>query len=202
MPTGSTLPRIRRFVRRADGAAGVELGFGVAALLTISMLCFDLYAVVRVDSAGARAAVTLAEFVSRETAPNKAALSSLGGYIHRGEFEAPTDVAYTITAIQRRTGEDRAVVLWTEDTIRFGEAQAAAALATECANRARQGWRAVLLGPAATSRMTEGEVIVVAEVCARPSRQGLISNLLIVGDSYHLHVLPVRDQDNPPARPA
>ena len=202
MPDGSTLPRIRRFARRADGAAGIELGFGIAAALTISVLCFDLYAVVRLDSAGARAAITLAEFVSRETAPTKAALSSLGEYLHGGEFEAPTDVAYTITAIQRRTGEERAQVLWTEDTIRFGEAQATGKLATECTKRAREGWRAVLLGPPATSGMTEGEVVVVAEVCARPSKQGLISNLVLVGDSYHLHVLPARDQDNPPTRPA
>ncbi len=201
MIAASTLARIRRFARRTDGAAGIELGFGAAALLTVSMLCFDLYSVVSVDTGGARSAVTLAEFVSRETAPRKDVLSSLGGFLHRGEFGAPTNVAYAISAIQRPTGEDRAVVLWTEDTIRFGDDSATAELANKCAERARQGWQAILLGPPGTSGMIEGEVVVVAEVCARPSQQGLISNVLFVGDSYHLHILPARDQDHPPASP-
>ena len=49
--------------------------------------------------------------------------------------------------------------------------------------------------------MTEGETVFVAEVCARPSRQGLLTNLVITGDSYHLHVLPARNSGTLPSAP-
>ena len=202
MIAGSTLCRIRRFARRSDGAAGIELGFGAAALLTVSMLCFDLHSVVSVDTAGARSAVTLAEFVSREIAPEKDPLPSLGEFLQRQEFGVPTHAAFAISAVQRPTGEDRAVILWTDSSIRFGDDAVTAELAGECEERASDGWHAILLGPPAESGMTEGEVVLVAEVCARPSRQGLIASRLFVGDSYHMHILPARDQDNPPASPA
>ena len=202
MIAGSTLSRVRRFARRADGAAGIELGFGAAAMLTVSMLCFDLYSVVSVDTAGARSAVTLAEFVSRETAPQRDVLAALGEFLQTREFGVPTNAAFAVSAVERPAGEDRAVVLWTDDSIRFGNDSVTQDLADECEERAREGWREILLGPAATSGMTEGEVVLVAEVCARPSQQGLISNLLLVGDSYHMHILPARDQNNPPAAPA
>ncbi|MDE0058718.1 MAG: hypothetical protein OXI22_00745 [Defluviicoccus sp.] len=198
----STLSGMRRFARGDDGAAGIELGFGSAALLTISMLCFDLYSVVSLDTAGARSAVALAEFVSLETEPKSGDLAALGEFLYRQEFEAPVSVAYVISALQRPTGEDEpTAVLWTDDTIRFGDDDVTTALALECAERGQKGWRAVLLAPPATSGVAEGEVILVAEVCARPAQRGLISNLLLVGDSYHVYVLPARDQDAAPARP-
>ena len=197
------LSGMRRFVHRADGSAGIELAFGSAALLTISMLCFDLYAVVSMDSAGARSAVALAEYVSRETAPESDVLTALGGFLHRQEFDAPASVAFAISAVQRPNAADApAAVLWTDDTIRFGDDTVTTALAQECATQGQQGWQAVLLGPPATSGVAQGEVVLVAEVCARPRQRGLISNLLFVGDSYHMYILPARDQDRAPARPA
>ena len=142
----STLSRMRRFARGADGSAGIELGFGSAALLTISMLCFDLYSVVSTDTAGARSAVVLAEFVSLETEPQSNDLAALGEFLYRHEFQAPVNVAYVISAVQRPTGEDeRAAVLWTDDTIRFGDEEVTTELAVECAKRGREGWRAALL---------------------------------------------------------
>lgn len=41
----------RTFARDARGSAGIELGFGTVALLTVAMPCFDLYSLVRMHIA-------------------------------------------------------------------------------------------------------------------------------------------------------
>lgn len=194
-------PYIRGFARERDGAAGIEIALAAGALLSVSMLCFDLYSLVKVDTSGARAAVAIADYVSRDTAPNGEEITALGEYLHQQEFEVPADVAFVISAIRREPGDDPAVLLWSDDTIRFGNAEATAELAGECTRRGTAGWRAVLLGPPATSGMAAGEVAFVAEVCSRPRREGLVSNMLLAGDSYHMHVLPARDSSVAPSAP-
>ena len=200
--TASAISLLRGFARGSAGSAGIELGLGSVALLTVAMLCFDLYSVARLDSAAARSAVAIADYVSRDTAPDGDEIAALGDFLHRTEFDIPASVAYVISAVRRPAGDDPAAVLWVDDTIRFGNEAATAELADECALRASQGWRPILLGPPATSGMQEGEVTFVAEVCSRPSQQGLLSNTLIVGDSYHMHILPARNANEIPAAPA
>ncbi len=199
--TGSAISFIRGFARESAGSAGIEVGLGSVALLTVSMLCFDIYSVIRLDTAGARSAIAVADYVSREIAPNGDEIAALGEFLHRTEFDAPANVAYVISAVRRPTGDDPAAVLWADNTIRFGNEAATAELAGECTLRASQGWRPVLLGPPATSGMQEGEVTFVAEVCSRPSQQGLLTNTLIAGDSYHVHILPARNSNEIPAEP-
>ena len=199
--TASAISFFRGFARDPAGSAGIEVGLGSVALLTVSMLCFDIYSVIRLDSAGARSAVAIADYVSRETAPNGDEIAALGEFLHRTEFDVPASVAYVISAVRRPAGADPAAVLWVDDTIRFGNAAATTELAGECTLRASQGWRPVLLGPPATSGMQEGEVAFVAEVCSRPSQQGLLSSILYIGDSYHVHILPARNANEIPAAP-
>ena len=99
-------PLFRTFARDTRGAAGIELGFGAVALLTIAMLCFDLYSLVRVNTAGARSAVAMAEYVSREAAPDGDQMAALARFLHRQEFGAPADVVYVVSAVRRPPGED------------------------------------------------------------------------------------------------
>ena len=192
---------LRTFGRDDRGSAGIELGIGAAALLMIAMLCFDLYSVVRVNEASARSAVAMAEYVSRDAAPDGDQVTALGRFLHRQEFGAPADVVYVISAVRRPPGDDPAEVLWVDDTIRFGASESTDALAGECARRAGGGWRAVLLGEPEASGMAEGEVAIVAEVCARPLREGMLSGRLVSGDIYRVHILPSRESDQVPARP-
>ena len=149
-------PLFRTFARDTRGAAGIELGFGAVALLTIAMLCFDLYSLVRVNTAGARSAVAMAEYVSREAAPDGDQMAALGRFLHRQEFGAPADVVYVVSAVRRPPGEDPAEVLWADDTIRFGAAGTTETLAGECARRGTAGWRTALLGDPETSGMDGG----------------------------------------------
>ena len=199
--TGSAISPLRGFAAGSTATAGIEMGLGTAALLTATMLCFDVYSIARVDAAGGRSAVAIAEYVSRETAPNGDDLAALAQFLHEHEFGAPVSAAFAITAIHRPFGATATNVLWSDDSIRFGDHTATADLAAECGRRGTQGWRAFLLGPPANSGMTEGETVFVAEICVRPSRQGLFTNLLISGDSYHLHILPARDNTSLPSAP-
>ena len=51
---------LRKFGRDDSGSAGIEFAIGGVAILTIAMLCFDLYSLVRVNGASARSAVAIA----------------------------------------------------------------------------------------------------------------------------------------------
>ena len=194
-------PLFRTFARDTRGAAGIELGFGAVALLTIAMLCFDLYSLVRVNTAGARSAVAMAEYVSREATPDGDQMAALGRFLHRQEFGAPADVVYVVSAVHRPPGGNPAEVLWADDTIRFGAAGTTETLAGECTRRGTAGWRTALLGNPETSGMVEGEVAIVAEVCARPMREGMLTSRFVSGDIYRLYILPSRDRQEIPAQP-
>ena len=191
----------RTFARDTRGASAIEMALGTVVLLTISMLCFDLYSLVGVNGASARSAAAMADYVSREAAPDGDEVAALGGFLHRQEFGAPADVVYVITAIRRPPGEDPAEILWVDDTIRFGKAEITAALASECARRAGVAWKTALLGEAAASGLAEREVAIVAEVCARPLREGLLTSRFVSGDIYRLHIMPSREAAQIPARP-
>lgn len=195
------LRSLRTFGRDDRGSAGIELAVGAVALMAIAMLSFDLYSLVRVNGASARSAVAMAEYVSREAAPDGDQVTALGRFLHRQEFGAPADVVYVISAVRRPPGDDPAEVLWVDDTIRFGASETTDALAGECARRAGGGWRAVLLGDPGASGMAEGEVAIVAEVCARPMREGMLTSRFVAGNIYRLHILPTRDPGEIPARP-
>ena len=195
------LRSLRAFGRDDRGSAGIEFAVGAVALLAIAMLSFDLYSLVRVNGASARSAVSMAEYVSREAAPDGDQVTALGRFLHRQEFGAPADVVYVISAVRRPPGDDPAEVLWVDDTIRFGASETTDALAGECARRAGGGWRTVLLGDPGASGMAEGEVAIVAEVCARPMREGMLTSRFVAGNIYRLHILPSRDPGEIPARP-
>ena len=179
---------LRFFARDRRGSAAVEFAVGVAALLTISMLCFDLYSLVRVYRASAQSAVVMADYVSRETTPNWHQVSTLGEFLRHRVFGAPVHLVYVISAVGYPSGGDPVQVLWVDDTIRFGDAAVTSALAAECSRRGSQGWRAALLAGLGAFGMTEGEVVIVAEVCARPGREGMLTNRFVTGDIYRLHV--------------
>lgn len=192
---------LRAFGRDCRGSAGIELALGSVALLAIALACFDLYSLVRVNSGSARSAVVMADYVSREAAPDGDQMDALGKFLRQTEFGAPSDLVYVVTAVQRPTGDGPAVVLWADDAIRLGDPTAVQALASRCTQRAAGGWRARLLGPPDASGLQQGEVAIVAEVCARPSREGLLSSRLVAGDLYGMHILPLRDPEQIPSSP-
>ena len=193
------------FVRDRRGSAAIELAFGAVALIGVSAVCFDLYSRVSADTAVSRMAATMADYVSRDAAPDGSELAALGAFLHEHELGVPADLAYVITALHQPAGTPppAVVVLWSDNSIRVGDATTTAALAGGCARRVTMDNNANLHAALpATFAMAAGEVLVIAEACARLTREGSLTGRFVAGDIYRLHAAPVRDPSNPPSAPA
>ena len=200
--TASPLVLWLAFVRDSRGAATIELGLGAVALISISTLCFDLYSRVKADTAAARMAVTMADYVSRDTAPNGDEMAALGRYLHSHELGVPADVVYVVTALRQPPGDPlpAITVLWSDasTSLRVGDSTATTSIAAECPQFGAEGGAADLPSGFA---MSPGEVIIIAEVCARLTREGSLTGRFVAGDIYRLHALPAREPDTIPAKP-
>ena len=202
-PARAPRPGLRAFLRDGRGGASLELAIGAVVFIAVAALSFDLYARIKADVAGARVVVTMADYVSRDQAPNGDDLAALGGFLHAHELRVPTDLVYVLTAFrQPPAGEEETLPaverLWTDDSIRIGDETVTGDLATGCSRLVGAG-DTVSLPDGFT--MAAGEVLVVAEVCARLTREGSITGRFVAGDLYRLHALPARDPEEPPAAP-
>ena len=182
---------LRAFVLGTRASAGIELGIGAAALLGVAALCFELYARVESDTAAARVAATMADYVSRGPDTNGGtldgdALKKLGAFLHAHELGDAVDLVLVVSALHLSEGGPK--VLWSDDTLRFGgatnDAAVTARLATLAAGCTRVNGQTASAG--SLSKLDEVEVVV--EACA--SRRGAGS--LIGGTIYRLVVLPAR----------
>ncbi len=190
-------PSARRFATDSRAAAGIELAIGTVALLAVAMVCFDLYSLVRLGTASARSAVTMADYISRERAPDGEQVAALGQFLYETEFKSPADLVFVISAARGPVDGAAPTVLWVDDTLRIGDQVTTEELATTvCAQDGERRWGTDLFG-----LIAEGEIVIVAEVCARPRREGSLSGRLVGGDFYRLHMLPAREREQGPARP-
>ena len=197
----ATLAALTSFVRDRRGSASLEFAFGAVALIGVSAVCFDLYSRVSADTAVSRMAATMADYVSRDTAPDSAELTALSAFLNEHELGVPANLAYVITAFRQPAGNPLPAVevLWSDDSIRVGDTTITAALADGCARHLTADAAAAL---PATFAMAAGEVLVIAEACARLTREGSLTGRFVAGDIYRLHAVPVRDPSNPPSAPA
>ena len=175
-------PAMPPLVREQRGSAGIECALGAVALIGVCAVCFDLYARLGADTAASRMAVTMADYVSRDTAPEGAELAALGAFLHEHELEAPADLAYVITALRQPAGNPlpEVEVLWSDDSIRIGDAATTQELAGGCARHVTAADTADLPEHFA---MDPGDVLVLAEVCARLTREGSLTGRFIMGTS-------------------
>ena len=194
--------RVRAFARDACGAASIELALGAVMLLGVATLCFDLYSRVNAGTAGVRMAVTMADYVSRDTAPDGDELAALGEFLHAHELGIPADLVYVLTALRQPPGDPLPAieVLWSDDSIRIGDETATGELAATCARYVDEDGNGSLPEDFG-SGLASGEVLIVAEVCARLRREGALTGKFIAGDIYCFHALPARDPSEPPAAP-
>ena len=203
--SGSVRAAIRRFARSSRGGAVIELALGAVVLTAAAAACFDIYSRITADTALGRMAVTMADYVSLETAPQKAELRTLGEFLHDHELDVPADLVFVITAIHQPPGTPLppVQVLWQppdgpHEIIEFGNASVTANLANNCA-RYVDSTNTVTLPTGFT--MQEDEVVIIAEACARATVQGSLTGVF-AGDMYRVHALPFRDTTQTPAPPA
>ena len=188
---------LRAFVLDARASAGIELGFGAVALLGVAALCFDLYSRVETDTAAARVAATMADYVSRGAdaegdAPDGASLKSIGAFLNAHELG--TAFVFVISAFKQPAGSPApaAKVLWSDDSLRFGNATVTAALAGRCARFVADTAGTTTASLPDGFTLDTGEVAVAVELCARPTGAGWLTGRFMSGDIYRHHVLPVR----------
>lgn len=199
--TYPTLRDLRALMRDCQGSASLEVALGAAALIAVSGLAFDLYSRLNAEITGFRIAVTMADYLSQETAPDGDEVVALGRFLHERELGVPAHLAFVISAVHRPPGDRLAEVLWSDDMVRFGDAAEAQDLVDACVLQGDAGWKTTLLGEPSRTGMTAGETVVVVEVCARLIRQGLLSSRLFAGDIYRFHALPLRNAEQTPSRP-
>ena len=196
----SLVVRLRAFARCSRGGASIELALGSVVLLSTVIVCFDLYSRIEADTSITRMAAIMADYVSRETAPDGAEMSALGLFLHDHELHVPADVVYVVTALHQPSGDPRpdVHVLWSDNTIRVGDLAVTEQLAGGCALHGSEGGPAILPDD---FTMADDEVLIIAEVCARLTREGSLTGKFIAGDVYRLHALPARDPDQRPVKP-
>ena len=200
--TGSTHSRLYSFAATNHGAASVELAAGAMVLVMVAALCFDLYSGVQARAAVLRMAVTMADYVSRDAAPSGDDLSAVGAFLYTHELRVPAHLVFVLTALRKTGGNPLAPieVMWADDSIRVGDETETEALAAECSRHVTDGGNG-RLPQSFQSAMESGEMVIVAEVCARLLREGSIVGRFIDAHIYRFHAVPPRDPNAPPVSP-
>ena len=194
---------LKSFAEARSGSAAIEFAIGVVGLFVAVSLAFDLYTRVGAETASARMAVVMADYVSLDDAPSIQQMKKLGEFLNEHELKVPAGVVYVVTALHKPAGDDPVEVLWTDgDSFRFGDdAAVTAELAGGCPQFVDSSKPPAPKLPDSFS-MDDDEILIMVEVCARLTREGALSGKLLAGDIYRLHALPARTQGSTPAKPA
>ena len=192
---------MRAFMRERSGSALIELGVGTVMMLGISMAVFDVYSAIKATTAASRIASSISDYVSRETGADYGdRLAALGQFLYERELGTSVAAVYVVSAARKSPGDD-AELLWRDDSIRFGDSATTVSLAQECDSLGREGWQALILGASPTLTLDDGEVVIVAEVCAKPLGEGSFTDRIALGGIYRIHATPARDGRQIPHMP-
>ena len=114
------------------GVATIDFALGSVVLLVGSALCFDLYSRIKAECALARVVVTMADYVSRDPAPDGNEMTALGRFLYQHDLGVPANLVYVVTAVHQPAGDSSPAVLWTDDAIRIGDEAVTEELAANC----------------------------------------------------------------------
>lgn len=181
--------RVERFAAGEGGASAIELALGAAVVVAAVAMVLDLYIRFEADGSVGRAAAVMAAYTAVDPAPELSEMQSLTEVLHGDVIGVPNDLAIVVSLIRKGTGSDPPVVVWSNQSFQVGDQ--AADIAQDC-GRVANGGSGVTL-PAG--------LMVVAEACAKLSREGALSGLFL-NEIYRLHIVPARDPSAPPQAPA
>ena len=187
--------RGRRFARDTRGAAGIELAIGAVVVLGVAVASFAVYSRIEAATSAPRIAVTIAEYVSQEEAPDGDQLDALARFLRDHELGAGYALLVVTTAVHKAASEP-ARVLWI-DRIALGDRTVTDALKGTCKGKGAAGGKAALGDHFA---MDDGETVFVVEVCAHAAATSLPASW--TGGFYSQYLLPTRHPDVIPAQPA
>ena len=193
---GAIAARARCFAGDTRGAAGIELAIGAVVVLGLAVASFAVYSRIEAATSVPRIAVTMAEYVSQERAPDGDQLGALARFLRDHELGTGHALVVVTTAVHKAAGKI-AGVLWV-DRIALGDETATTDLAKTCKGNGAAGGKAAL-GDHFT--MEDGETVFVVEVCARAATKASLPASW-TGDFHSRYLLPTRHPDVLPAKPA
>lgn len=168
----------RRFLRNTRGVAALESAIGAVVLVTASALAFDLYMQVTMPPTGVNAAVTVADYVSREEKPAATQIEALAKFLHQESFPQVA-VAFVATAVQGKTAPQKPTTLWSKVVAVGPNATSDTDLAA-CSQVTGENNTAT---PPDALKLEADEIVIVAEVCVKQAD----------GVAYYHHILPIRE---------
>ncbi len=195
------------WVRDRRGSAGVEFVLGTAVIAMTTVVGLDLYRIAAAQSATLRAAVTVADYVSQETAPTAAAIDDLSRFSYVNEIALPAHAVFVVSAVSRAAVTDEepdppALVRWSRMAVLAEDVDP-----SEVDLREGCGRLGLLEdGEAAVQKdleMAPGEMVVVVEVCVELLPESFTGGRFFAANLYptrfYQHqVLPVRGASLPP----
>lgn len=190
--------RVLRFARDTRGSAAIELALGAVGLVAVAVGAFSVYSRIEANSATPRAAMVMAEYVSRHKETSGAEIDALARVLRDQELGADTATVFRISAIRRGSGATSVpTVHWVEE-VEIGDSTATTELAEDCGSYGDEGSNATL---GSHFTLDENSVAFAVEVCTRYRGLGSLGGML-AGDIRYHHVLPTRHPDETtPARP-
>ena len=191
---------LRRLTQERRASAGIELAIGAFALMTIAWLVFDVISLARASTAGARVAATMADYVSRESAPDGNEMEELGTFLHEREFRMPSALVYVISAVGKQEGDDRVKKIWPKGDviIRSQDTETTEDLLETC--QQQSALPAAVLGDNPEITLSDNDVMIVVEVCVEMLREGRLSEF-VSGTLYRIHAMPARGSGGAPEEP-
>ena len=199
-------PSLSSWIRDRRGSVSVEFVIGSVLIITTTVAGMDLYRVVNAQSVALRAATTMAEYVSLESAPRGAFIDDLAMFSYRHQIALPSQAAFVVSAIGRSDATELepdppAVVRWNRKTA-VGEDPGSLPLelADSCGRLGDSSDGQVVLQT--ELEMDPGEMVVVVEVCVNLLPGAFVSGGLLSGNlyptSFYQHqILPVRGESMP-----
>ena len=193
------------WLRSTRASVSVEFVVGSILLLTMTVGGIDLYRIIDARSLGSRAANTMADYVSLETAPAGAYLDDLAKFSYQNEITAPAQAAFVVSAIERSHVKDASPVVQWNRKIVVGpdDPPPPATLADACGRIGSSTGPTTLPTEFA---MAPGEMVLVVEVCVKLLPQafvsgGILPDGLFPSLFYQHRIVPLRG-DLLPAKPS
>ena len=188
------------------GSASVEFVIGSVLIVTTTVAGMDLYQVINAQSVVLRAATTMAEYVSLESAPRAAFIDDLAAFSHRFQIALPSEAAFVVSAISRSDATELepdppALVRWNRKTAVGEDPESLSPeLADSCGRLGDSSDGEAVLQT--ELEMEPGEMVVVVEVCVNLLPGAFVGGGLLSGNvyptSFYQHqILPVRGERMP-----
>ncbi len=176
--------------RSTRASVSIEFVAGSVLILAITAGSTDIYRLIETKSLGARAASTMANYVSLaiHTPPTAQQVNDLAKYSHRNQIGVSSKAAFVISGITKSEQQGAAPsVQWTHKVLLAPDGETAT-LEEAC------GSSRTLIGNggALPLAMAGGEQIIVVEVCVKPG--GMTLSSLVSTALYQYRILPVREK--------